>query len=163
MLSSDSAKFITSVAKRSLTRIDKLKNQATTQFVDDEIIRRQKKLVIHWRCDDEHCINSRKCVWCFVDWEKLHYNMNHLQQSKWTKIMKRDDFNVTVERSSLELYLEFTQKQNLIDDNSKKFLQQLEKKEIKQKQNFFANDWFARLEKLREQKLKMNVKIWRIN
>ena len=54
--------------------------------------------------------------------------------------MKRDDFNVTVERSSLELYLEFTQKQNLIDDNSKKFLQQLEKKEIKQKQNFFAND-----------------------
>ena len=54
--------------------------------------------------------------------------------------MKRDDFDVTVEKSSFELYFEFIQKQNFIDDSSKKTLQQLEKKEIKQKQNSFAND-----------------------
>ena len=54
--------------------------------------------------------------------------------------MKRNDFDVIVEKSSSELYFEFIQKQNLIDDSNKKILQQLKKKKIKQKQNFFAND-----------------------
>ena len=57
------------------TRTNKLKNDKTKKHVDDDIIRRQKKLVNRWRCIDERCINEQKKndislieTMCIISW-----------------------------------------------------------------------------------------------
>ena len=60
--------------------------------------------------------------------------------------MKRNDFDVIVEKSSFELYFEFIQKQNFIDDNNKKTLQQLKKNQTKTK--FFRERLICKIRKI---------------
>jgi hypothetical protein len=127
------------------------------ESISEDVERQNKKLIDRWRCIDERCINEQKKIWCFVNWESKHYNMNYAQMHTWVKTLQQKESHVSVERFSSSLYVLWIEKQNSIEDKIKKMMKHTEKKEIKEQWASTTN-MFEKLQQLCEQKMKMKLR-----
>jgi len=104
------------VDERSCQRyicIDQLLNQAWIRAETlADIDNFNKALLNHWQCNDEHCRNQND--FCFMNFADKHYNMNHTQQSLWSKMIFNDKVNISIEWSFISLYNFWSDKQSSV-------------------------------------------------
>ncbi len=111
-----------------------------------------KALLNCWQCNDEHCRNQND--FCFVNFADKHYNMNHIQQSLWNKMISNDEININIEQSSISLYNFWSDKQSSVislfcwSDLHEKRLN-IKAKWVKKK------DFMMRFTRFNEQQMKM--------
>jgi len=143
------------------TCIDQLLNRAwiraeTLADVDNF----NKALLNCWQCNDEHCRNQND--FCFVNFADKHYNMNHTQQSLWSKIIFNDEANVSIEQSSISLYNFWSDKQNFIISLS--CWSDLHEKRLNVKaERVKKKDFMTRFTRFNEQQMKMQMSETMIN
>ncbi|KAL9132381.1 MAG: hypothetical protein Q9175_006446 [Cornicularia normoerica] len=105
-----------------LTRTDKLLDRAR---VKADVLKAagnfDKELLDHWQCHDTRCRNHDG--WCFVDYSGQHYDMDHTQQSAWSKAIANGEDNVSVYRPPTRLYEFWTKTQGVVTSHSRRSLQ----------------------------------------
>ena len=127
-----------------IIKIDQLLKQQTNRakimkIVDNFIM----QLLKHWHYVDKRCINHDQ--WCFVNFTNKHYDINHIQQQKWTLNIVRNESNVFVYKFFTKFYAKIIKRKSIT--SIVKFF--LKKQKKKKKMN---------VEKSKKRKLNYNVK-----
>ena len=130
MTSSDLLESEQSSPKARYTRIDALlgreRNRAEALANAGNF---EQDLLEKWNCNDDRCRNLRG--YCFVDYNGRHYNMNLNQQKSWAKTIVNEDLNISFIYPPRSLYIFWTQRQDVVIDESRKPIQQFERQESK--------------------------------
>ncbi len=113
-----------------------------------------KALLNRWQCNDEHCKNQND--FCFVNFTDKHYNMNHTQQSLWSKMISNVKANISIEWSSIFLYNFWSDKQNFVISLS--CWSNIHEKRLNIKAKWVKKkDFMTRFMRFNEQQMKMRM------
>ncbi len=142
-------------SRQRRTRIDQLLNRArirsdTLADVDNF----DRALLNRWQCNDEHCRNQND--FCFVNFAGKHYNIDHTQQSLWSKAISNGEANVSIERSSTSLYNFWSDKQSSVTSLSRRSDLHEERLNVKA-ERVKKKDFMTRFTRFNEQQMEMRM------
>ncbi len=113
-----------------------------------------RALLNYWQCNDEHCKNQND--FCFMNFANKHYNMNHIQQSLWDKMIFNNKANISIEWSSISLYNFWSNKQSSVILLS--CWSDLHEKRLNVKAEWVKKkDFMTRFMRFNEQQMKMQM------